>query len=280
MVSVAVLILLVNSVPGHLRGRVIGYFGLPGLLFLGLGAFLSEWLIYVWGFEGTFVAIFLTFLMVAWILSRLPRPLAPEGTGRPFFEGLPVTLQRLRLVLVFAVIFGLSFSIWTSFLALAVRSIGVGAVSGFGLGYGSGALASRLGTSHLFDSGLRRLVGITTLMIYGVGLVLIPYCTQIWQLLVLGLVCGICHGVYYPSLSSMAAERFHPLHVGQAMGVYHASTSVGLFLGPPLWGVIADVTDYRTTFAGAGTLLVLSTALFILVQWRYMTRMRSSGTST
>ncbi len=279
-VATAVLILLVNSVPGHLRGRVMGYYGLPGFIFLGLGPFFSEWLIQVSGFAGTFVAILLIFVTVTWILSRLPRPLAPKGTRRQFFEGLWVTLRRLGLIVALPVIFGFCYSNWSSFLALVVRSIGVGAVSSFGFGYGSGALLTRLGLSHRLDFGLRRLAGISALLVYGVGLVLIPYSTQIWHLLVLGLVCGMCHGTYYPGLSSIASERFHPLHTGQAMGLYHSASSLGLFLGPPLWGAIADTSSHQTTFTAAGVLLALSTISFVLIQWRHMSRMRSSGTST
>ena len=37
MVSMAVLIVLVNSVPVHLKGRMMGYFGLPGFVMLGVG---------------------------------------------------------------------------------------------------------------------------------------------------------------------------------------------------------------------------------------------------
>ena len=273
MVTTAVLILLVNSVPEHLRGRVIGYFGLPGFVFLGLGPLLSEWLIHTWGFEGTFGCVVVIFVVIGAILLRLPRPLAPRGVRRPFFEGLRVTVQRLRLIMAFMVVFGFCFSTWTSFLALAVSSLGVGAVSSFGLGYGSGALASRLALSHRLDSGFWRLVGISTMTIYGVGLILIPHSTQLWHLLVLGLACGMCHGVYYPSLSSMASERFHPLHVGQAVGLYYSVASLGFFLGPPLWGALADVTSYQTSFAWAGILMILATVFFVLVQWRHMGRL-------
>lgn len=273
VVSAAVLILLINSVPAHLKGRMIGYFGLPGFVMLGVGPVFSEAFIYRWGFEGVFTSVAVIFLLVTLILSRLARPLAPPGLVRPpFLESLRATLPGLRVILTFSVCFGLSFSAWNSFLAPAVLSLGPGAVSSFGLGYGSGAVMTRLGISHRLDTGFRRLAAIASLFLYSLSLVLIPHATQIGHLVFLGLLCGMSHGTYYPSLSSIAAERFHPLHTGQAMSLYISASGLGMFVGPPVWGLLADWSSYSVIFAAAGTLLATSTTSFLWVQWRAMRR--------
>lgn len=270
-ISAAVLISLVNSVPNHLRGRMIGYFGLPGFVMLGLGPFLSEWFIYRWGFEGTFVAIALIFILIGVILWRLPRPLAQRENQRArFSEALLASVPSLRPILTFSVFFGLCFSAWNSFIAPAVRTLGSGAVSLFGLGYGAGAVMTRLGISHRLDTGSRRLAAISSLLAYSVSLVFIPHTSHTWQLLILGLVCGMSHGTYYPSLSSIATERFHPLHTGQAMGLYISASSLGMFLGPPLWGFLADRLGYPFIFAAAGLVLAVSTITFVASEWKYV----------
>ncbi|MDA2927451.1 MFS transporter [Acidobacteria bacterium AH-259-G07] len=166
--------------------------------------------------------------------------------------------------MLFSVLVGLSFSVWQSFLAPAVRELGTGAISGFGLGYGLGAVFTRLGISHRLDTGSLRLAGISALLLCGLGLALVPQVSQLHHLVVVGLVCGMSHGIYYPCLSSIASDRFHPLHTGQAMTLYVSASTVGMALGPPIWGAIADRTGYPLIFAASGLLLAVSTTIFVL----------------
>ena len=69
MIFTGALIQLVKSVPLHLRGRMMGYFGLPGFVMLGLGPLVSEWLVDVWGFEGIFLAVGLIHAATACVLT-------------------------------------------------------------------------------------------------------------------------------------------------------------------------------------------------------------------
>jgi MFS family permease len=161
-------------------------------------------------------------------------------------------------------LFGLCFSSWNGFLAPTVRHIGEGAVSGFGSGYALGAVISRLGFSRSLDSHFRRLLAIAFLFPYGLCIVMIPFAVTGWHLLILGIICGAGHGIFYPSLSSLAAERFHPLYPGQGMSLYISASVLGLFLGPPLWGLLADQVGFTLVFISAGLVLVLATLFFII----------------
>jgi MFS family permease len=266
MVSAGALIQLIQTVPQHLKGRMIGYFGLPGFIMLGIGPLAAEWVVYAWGFQGTFLLILVLFVAIFWILTRLPRQFNHAAERRSFKEALRVTYPRLRPILMFSVFFGLCAASWNSFLAPAVRLVGAGAVSSFGLGYAVGAVSTRLGLSHRLDTGHRRLIAICILLPYGGALAMVPHAATPWHLLLIGLVCGIGHGIYYPSLSSIAAERFHPLYPGQGMSLYVSASNLGMFMGPPLWGILADRSGYVLVFAAAGTLLTLSTLFFIWVE--------------
>lgn len=267
LITASALIQLTQSVPLELRGRMMGYFGLPGFVMLGVGPLLSEWTLHVWGFGGIFLSVLMVFLLAGWILSKLPRPLSPRGIRRPpFFHSLHATVPRLKGILLFSVLFGFCFSAWSSFLAPVVEVLGVGALSGFGLGYALGAILTRAGISHRLDRGGWRLAGVSSLFFYGIALALIPVLTEPWHLVVVGLVCGMSHGIYYPSLSSLAAERFHPLHAGQAMSVYVAASSLGMFGGPPVWGLLADRLGFVVVFAVAGSMLALGTLSFVCIE--------------
>ncbi len=97
---------------------------------------------------------------------------------------------------------------------------------------------------------------------------MIPLVNQSWHLAFVGLMCGMSHGLYFPSLSSMATDRFHPTHTGQGLSLYLSAKSLGMFIGPPVWGLIADQTGYASIFTAAGSLLALGTAVFIAWLWR------------
>ncbi|MBI4444710.1 MAG: MFS transporter [Acidobacteria bacterium] len=281
MVTAGALIGLVHSVPLHLKGRVIGYFGLPGFVMLGIGPAVAEAFIFNWGFLVTFVALTFFFFSMVIILLRLPRNLSgPDPSGGSFVDGLRLTVPRLKSVLLFSLLFGFCSSVWNSFLAPAVRVLGAGAVSAFGIGYGLGAAITRVSVSPRLDTGTRRLLAISSLVIYGVGLALIPAAGRRWHLGLLGMICGTSHGTFYPSLSSIATERFHPLHSGQGLGLYISASSLGMFMGPPAWGALADEIGLGRVFVAAGILLAVATVLFVVGQSRYKGLRRSSGTST
>ncbi|MGH9340639.1 MAG: MFS transporter [Acidobacteriota bacterium] len=267
LVTAGVLIQLLQSVPQQLKGRMLGYFGLPGFIMLGLGPLASEWFIVRWGFSGTFTTLLILFGAIAWVLTRLQRPIVPAHFKRqPFLLVLRETFPNLRSILMFSVLFGFCFSAWNSFLAPTLQGMGAGAVSSFGIGYALGAVTSRLGISPRLEAGHRRLMGVSMLVLYGVALALIPQAYSIWQVLAIGTACGLGHGAYYPSLSSLAAERFHPLHAGQAMTIYISASSLGMFVGPPIWGVLLDSLGAPIMFAVAGSLLVAATTSFVFSQ--------------
>ena len=265
LVSGGALFHLVQSVPQEIKGRVMGYFGLPGFIMMAVGPFFAEALRTFWGMKGMYTVILLNFLVIGFILKRLPRPLAPRGTRRAtFIHAFKRNFPSLKPVIFFAFCFSLGFSSWNSFLAPTVSWLGTGAVSAFGVGYGVGALTTRLGLSQWLDTGKKRLISISSLIFYGGGLALIPHASYVWHLGLIGFLCGMSHGIYYPALSSIAAERFHPLHTSNAMSLYLSAGNIGMFLGPPLWGFIGDRAGTIWIFAFAGSLVFISTLIFVV----------------
>ena len=129
-------------------------------------------------------------------------------------------------------------------------------------------MLTRLGISQFLETEKRRLAAVSGLILYGVCLAALPQVYRVWQLGGLGLFMGMSHGVYYPALSSIAAERFHSVGTRSGMSLYISSSSLGLFVGPPLWGFLADRTGYGWVFAAAGATVVAATVVFIAFEWR------------
>jgi MFS family permease len=265
MIFVGALMQMIESVPVQYRGRMIGYYGLPGFVMMGLGPVLSEWFVYHWKHAGVFIAEPVLFLAILIALSTLPRKVRKETAPKlPLLHGFRESLDPLRSIVALSTLFGFCFSSWNSFLAPVVRPLGPGGVSAFGFGYGAGAVLTRLGISRRLDRGSARYAAVSTLVAYGGGLALIPHAATITHLAAIGLACGMVHGVFYPALSSIAAERFHPLHTGQAMSLYLSASALGMFVGPPIWGGMADFAGYAPMFWTAGGLMSAGTLWFVL----------------
>lgn len=282
LVFAGALFLLVQSVPNHLKGRMMGYFGLPGFVMLAVGPLLAAYLNEAVGSAMMLASVPACFLVVLLLLQRLPQPLDPEKRVRPSFnQVLRTNLPRLKGILGISFVFGLSFAVWQTFLAsTAGQRIGPNAVSWFGIGYGSGAILSRLGLAQHFDQGNRRLIAIASLALYALSLSLIPHGFRAWHLLLLGLACGLAHGTFYPGLSSLASERFHPLHTGPAMSLYISASTLGLFIGPPLWGSLVELIGYSSLFGLAGIILFSATTFFLMREWKKVDRTAHQATST
>lgn len=256
---------LADSVPVHLKGRMLGYFGLPGFVMLAAGPSLSEILKKFGGIGGTFAGVLVIFLTLVVILRRLPESLERKDLpSESLVQEFKKNFLRLKSILAYSFGFGFCYSVWQSFLAPSLSHLGAGAISTFGVGYGMGAIVSRLGISQRLETGSRRLAAIASLSVYGVCLALLPQSSRIWQLGLLALLIGLSHGVYYPALSSLAAERFHPSGTGTAMSLYMSASSLGQFLGPPVWGLLADLTAFGWIFAAAGATLVVASLAFVM----------------
>ena len=269
LVTAGAVFQLADSVPVHLKGRMLGYFGLPGFVMLAGGSSMSELLKKFGGIGGTFVGVLVIHLALIVILRRLPESLERQDLpSEPLIQTFRENFVRLKSILVYSFGFGFCYSVWQSFLAPSLSHLGSGAISIFGLGYGAGAIVSRLGISQQLETGSRRLAAIASLSVYGVCLAMLPQSFHVWHLGALAMLIGLSHGVYYPALSSLAAERFHQSGTGTSMSLYMSSSSLGQFLGPPVWGLLADLTAYGWIFAAAGGTLVLATLAFLMSERR------------
>ena len=79
MVRSGALFHLVRSVPQKLKGRVMGYFGLPGFVMMGLGPVMAETLRHSWGMVGVFTLILVSFVAVVILLSPPTASLGSQG---------------------------------------------------------------------------------------------------------------------------------------------------------------------------------------------------------
>ncbi len=111
------------------------------------------------------------------------------------------------MTLAATVLAGVGFgAIWT-FLADHGPRAGVEHVTPFFVAYVIAAISVRLFLGTLSDRIGRRAAAAPALCGHAVILIGMALLGETWHLVVIGLVYGFCHGVYYPTLQAMVVER-------------------------------------------------------------------------
>ncbi len=153
-----------------------------------------------------------------------------------------------------SVLAGLGFgAIWT-FLADYGPRAGVPNVTPFFVAYVAAAVSTRLLLGRLSDRIGRRAAATPALCGHAIILVVMAGLGATWHLVVIGLVYGLCHGIYYPTLQAMIVERSggrRSRAIAASTFAFGAGTVTAAFgLGP-----LARELDYPIIYlvaAGAG----------------------------
>lgn len=167
---------------------------------------------------------------------------------------------------------------WTILLATGLAGLGFGAIWSF-LGdytlqvqiqhttwffvpYVIAAVSTRLFLGSLADRIGRRQAAAPALAGHAAILLVMLALSSAWQLVVVGVVYGVCHGIYYPTLQAMVVERSG----GRRSFAVSASTfafGLGIVVAAFGLGEVAHLAGYPAIYAiasGAGWLAVVLVA--------------------
>jgi MFS family permease len=129
----------------------------------------------------------------------------PRATERPIAVEEESSSSLPILVATGLAGFGFG-SIW-SFLADYTRQLGIENTSWFFTPYVIAAIATRLLLGNLSDRIGRVRAAVPALAGHATMLVAMGRLSAPWQLVAIGLVYGLFHGIYYPTLQAMIVER-------------------------------------------------------------------------
>lgn len=124
------------------------------------------------------------------------------------------------------------------------------------------ALVVRVAAGLYVDRSNRRGYGLIVALIAGGVLGFVLIATGSTAGLVAGTILGLGAGTGWPGLMHYAVTAEHPEHAGGVSGLILASGNVGGFVGPLLFGVVAEWTSYEIGWllvAGAGVVAIVCT---------------------
>jgi predicted MFS family arabinose efflux permease len=251
--------------PASRRTEGIALFGVSGHLAGALGVLLGEQILRWEGYHALFkVGAGLAALSV--LVSFSIREPASEREAFPEEAFLKMAMNRaIRIPLAATFAFGVGMTSYMVFLKPYAFSVGMGSISYFFLAYSLTAVAVRLiGADWPDRFGLKSVLYPAQLSL-AIGVVFIFLRPSPAGLVFSGLLCGIGHGFIFPILSVLVISRQHEARRGSLMTLFTLLYDLGLLVGAPLLGLMANRQGYPTMFIVAALAVFSSWLLFLLL---------------
>jgi len=126
----------------------------------------------------------------------------------------------------------------------------------------------------LADRINRRILIVSGNIITAVSIMAIPLAKDYGTLMVLGIIMGSGSGMAFPAAGALATELGRDHGMGNMMGYFNFSMSLGMVTGPILSGFILDRWNLRIVFLAAGLIGVLGS----VYSWRHCRENRGTET--
>ncbi len=159
-------------------------------------------------------------------------------------------------------------SIFLTFATVAAASRGLPDARDIWLAYTAGAISLRAGGGRFFDSlGPRNLI-VPGAAAYIIALWLLAGATSHTDLVIVGLLAGLGHGVGFPVITSMIISRSPILLRGTALATFTALWEVAAISTRPVAGALSDWAGDAAMFELVGVVSVMGISLWaVLEHW-------------
>jgi len=111
-----------------------------------------------------------------------------------------------------------------------------------------GRLSDRIGRKKVFVAGI---------ILLGISTILIPFCKNFGQILLLRSIQGVLVAFVYSPATALIADKSEK-SLGVGMGVTNSSLTLGLAAGPIIAGVLGGFVGFSAPFYVFGIMIVLS----------------------
>jgi MFS family permease len=250
------------------RARVIGMFGVSGLVGHGLAPWIGEHVMGAYGFPGFFAGSGILSLLSLMISSALKEAhVVPEVKEGGWAIVRKVTLSsRNWIVLPGSFVFGYAVASYNTFGAPYFQMAGGATAGFFFLAYGLTAGTVRVLFGGIADHYPRWKLVAIFFALQGLGLSLLLLEPVSKYYLFAGAVSGGAHGILFPSLGAMAIDLHPQKYRGVVTSIFTGSMELGFSTGSYLLGVIVALAGYRIMFLSAVGLTILFGTFVVILK--------------
>jgi len=252
-----------DIVPVSRRTEGIALFGISGMLPVSLGGLLGDAVLAHGTYQDLFAVI--AVIAVGGLVASLPirdsRP-APDSDGPA--RGFVSSVLEPHFLPVWLIGFGFAFTVasYFTFLKTYVIETGVGSVGLFFTAYSLAAVILRLLFGWVPDRfGLKGTL-FPALLLTAAGAILLAQADTAATMAVAGVLCGAGHGYAFPIISALVVNRARSAERGAAVTAFTALFDVGLLIGSPALGAVAERWSHSVMFTIAAAVLVLAMLVF------------------
>ena len=253
------------------RGRLMAYYEISFLAGVSLGptvgGFMAEWFGYASPF---YLVAILSTIGALWTLLGIPetrpdqRSRAAEG---PLWQ--PLSLLQPALLALFVVAMATFFARAGAMLSIAplVASQRAGLTPAqIGMVF-TGMVATQMVfvpfTGPLADRIGRRRMLVPSMLVKGLAILVLAASPTAWGFILFGLLTGLSTAMGGPALPAYAADVASRVGgAGMSMGLYRTYGDVGMLLGGPALGWIADEAGFEGALLSNAALMAVAAALF------------------
>lgn len=257
--------LAIRLTPAHHLSEALGIYGISGLTAHALSPMISELVVAKSGYLALFLSDGLIALAAIGLVAAVPSsrslPPAPENPA-PRSAGRLLRFAIAGVVLV-AVAHGAVRGTNLNFIGPYCRSIGIERFFPFFVAFSIAAILTRFRLAALPDRFGRRRVAIPALLLVAANSLIISQINATWLLVIAGMIGGLGQGLIFPSLSSLMVDLIGHHRRAFALSVYASCFEIGMGLGLPAFGMVADHLGYRLMYVASGVCLFAAILLFI-----------------
>lgn len=188
--------------------------------------------------------VYLVFIpVIVIVMKNLPKDHAPAHAAATHAEKSAKLTARVYFTALTMFLFGAFLFVFQTNVAMFVASKGLGDASTTGL-INTAMSAAGMLTGILFgrmQRVLKKLVIPVSLVVGGLGMLLIFLLGSLLSLFIGAMCCGFCLATINPAGTFQAANAVHPSISSLAIAIVTAATSVGIFVSPILSNAVANL---------------------------------------
>ncbi len=253
---------IVDILPGNIRGRGIGLFGISGSLAVAVGPFVGEQAILRHGFDSYFYLL-TAFGLIGFLFAIFIKDKSHESRNKGNLPGFFLTAFNGGHIgmMVLAAVFGSGFAAMNTFLPLQAKHLHLQAGLFF-TSYGVSLVLVRLFLGGLADRLDRDRLIFGCLIAFGFLLILTSQITVMVQTVFLGALFGICQGLSYPAMMARMVDKSDESNRGVVVALFTGSFGVGLNVSVLAWGLVGQVKGLVFMFFAGGLIMFVCAGLF------------------
>ncbi|MCD6527193.1 MAG: MFS transporter [Desulfuromonas sp.] len=240
-----------DLLPKERLNEGLGVFGVSGLVGLAVGPFIGEMILDHFGFTQFFIAASLLALLSLFLVTRLQETTAHHANSiaTGFFELL--RRPHFRNCALTTFLFGIGLAAPGAFIATYLEAHQLPSIALYYFAYSAAAIMIRFLAGHLGDRYGEEQVLPYAITLTAAGILSILIITDLWTVMLAGLVIGCGHGLLFPALNSLTL-RHSPMAIrGKLTGIFTGSLDLGIFLGSLLCGVLGEYLGWTALFSVA-----------------------------